>query len=125
MCILLNTCWMVVGFNKTKQQKKQVTCLILHEVTDLYKTKCCFIFKSCDQCLNSQYIFRMTITLEATLNSFINISNVRDVTVIFFQQLSFGGFILFWFLMYSPYAFAWANTVSNVIKIKLSLLVYI
>lgn len=41
MCILLNTCWMVVGFNKTT--KKQATCLILHAETDLYKTKCCFI----------------------------------------------------------------------------------
>lgn len=89
MCILLNTCWMVVGFNKTKQQKKQTTCLILHEVTDLYKTKCCFI-KSCARCLNSQYIFRVTIILAA--NSSTNISNMRDVTIIFFQQPSFGGF---------------------------------
>lgn len=39
VCILLNTCWMVVGFNKATT-KKQTTCLILHEVTNLYKTKC-------------------------------------------------------------------------------------
>lgn len=41
MCIQPNMCWMVVGFNKTKQQKKQTTCLVLHAVTVLYKTKCC------------------------------------------------------------------------------------
>lgn len=41
--LLLNTCRVVVGFNNTRQQKKQTTCLILSEVSDLCKTICCFI----------------------------------------------------------------------------------